>query len=61
MDEGELSEMKEITNSLAQLVAVIMLMITLAICTAALSLWANADAAAQEQSPPAQTLDVANR
>jgi len=52
--------MREITGSLAQLVAVIMLMIALAICTAALSLWANAGAAAPEQSPPAQTLDVAH-
>ena len=51
--------MKEITDSLAQLVAVIMLMITLAVCTAAFSMWVNADAA-QEQSPPAQTLDIAH-
>src|ERR1041384_561921 len=58
-NEGRLCEMKEITNSIAQFVAVIMLMITLAVCTAALSLWANTGAAAQEQAPPAQTLDVA--
>jgi hypothetical protein len=52
--------MKEITDSLAQLVAVIMLMIALAVCTAAFSMWANAGAAAPEQTPPAQTLDIAH-
>lgn len=55
--------MREITNSLAQLVAIIMIMITLAVGTAAFSLWANADANVQsEQTPPARSapvLDVA--
>jgi hypothetical protein len=36
--------MKELGNSLLQLVAMIMVMITLAISTAALSQWANSDA-----------------
>ncbi|HEV2802332.1 MAG TPA: hypothetical protein VGW12_17805 [Pyrinomonadaceae bacterium] len=36
--------MKELGNNLAQLAAIIMLMITLAISTAALSLWAGSDA-----------------
>jgi cell division protein FtsX len=55
--------MREITNSLAQLAAIIMIMITLAVGTAAFSLWANADATTQsEQALPAQSapvLDVA--
>jgi chitodextrinase len=36
--------MKELGNSLLQLVAMIMVMITLAISTAALSQWANSEA-----------------
>ncbi|HEX8457444.1 MAG TPA: hypothetical protein VF656_09120 [Pyrinomonadaceae bacterium] len=36
--------MKELGNNLAQLAAIIMLMITLAISTAALSQWASPDA-----------------
>lgn len=39
--------MKEITGSLAQLFAVIMILITLAVSTAALSQWANADVVTQ--------------
>lgn len=38
--------MKELGNNLAQLAAIIMLMITLAVSTAALSLWASSDASA---------------
>jgi hypothetical protein len=38
--------MKEIVNSLAQLIFVIMVMITLAVSTAALSQWASPDASA---------------
>ncbi len=55
--------MKEITASLAQLLAIIVIMITLAVWTAALSMWANASTTAQsEQLAPTattQTLDVA--
>ncbi|MCA1566370.1 MAG: hypothetical protein LC803_12170 [Acidobacteria bacterium] len=36
--------MKELGNSLAQLIFVIMVMITLAVSTAALSQWASSDA-----------------
>ena len=38
--------MKELGNSLLQLVAIIMVMITLAVSTAALSQWASSDASA---------------
>lgn len=38
--------MKELANSLLQLVAVILIMITLAVSTAALSQWASPDAGA---------------
>jgi hypothetical protein len=38
--------MKELGNNLVQLVAVIMLMITLAVSTAALSQWASSDTSA---------------
>jgi hypothetical protein len=38
--------MKELGNNLAQLAAIIMLMITLAVSTAALSQWATSDASA---------------
>lgn len=56
--------MKEITASLAQLVAIIVIMITLAVWTASLSIWANASTTAQSEqlapaTVPAQTLDVA--
>ncbi len=36
--------MKQLANSFAQLTAIIMLMIMLAVSTAAISQWANADA-----------------
>ncbi len=55
--------MKEITASLAQLVAIIVITITLAVWTAALSMWANASTPAQGEQPAptvtTQTLDVA--
>jgi hypothetical protein len=55
--------MRELTDGLARLVAIIVILITLAVWTTALSLWANADEPLQsEQLAPvsaAQTLDVA--
>ena len=53
--------MKELTDGLARLVAIIVIMITLAVWTAALSLWANADEPGAQIAPAssAQTLDVA--
>jgi hypothetical protein len=55
--------MRELTDGLARLVAIIVILITLAVMTTALSLWANADEPLQsEQLAPvssAQTLDVA--
>jgi cell division protein FtsX len=47
--------MKEIGNSLAQLAAIIMVLITLAVSTAAVSQWATADAAAEKTNAPVQT------
>ncbi len=35
--------MKELANSFAQLAAIIMILVTLAVSTAAISQWANAD------------------
>jgi cell division protein FtsX len=46
--------MKELANGFAQLAAIIMILITLAISTAAVSQWANSDQGAQ--SPAPQTL-----
>jgi hypothetical protein len=40
--DGE-GKMKELRNSLAQLAAIIMILVTLAISTAAVSQWASAD------------------
>jgi hypothetical protein len=61
IEEGE-SEMKELANSFAQLAAIIMLLITLAVSTAAVSQWASADtpdtnagAATQQQQLIADT------
>ncbi|MFL6209765.1 MAG: hypothetical protein ACJ74W_12990 [Pyrinomonadaceae bacterium] len=55
--------MRELTDGLARLVAIIVILITLAVWTTALALWANADEPLQrEQLAPvssAQTLDVA--
>ena len=42
--------MKELGNSLAQLIFVIMVMVTLAVSTAALSQWASIDAGAVDGS-----------
>jgi hypothetical protein len=47
--------MKEIGNSIAQLFAIIMILITLAVSTAAVSQWFGADAAASETGAPIQT------
>ena len=55
--------MKELTDGLAKLFAIIVIMTALAVWTAALSLWANADTATHNEQPApaasAQTLDVA--
>jgi hypothetical protein len=51
--------MKELANSLAQLAAIIMILITLAISTAAVSQWASAesgDATTSSQGAQSQTL-----
>ncbi|HZG50948.1 MAG TPA: hypothetical protein VEZ40_02330 [Pyrinomonadaceae bacterium] len=54
--------MKELGNNLAKLAAIIMLLITLAVSTAALSQWASPDASAEggrvEQSNAAATAPV---
>ncbi|HEY0405225.1 MAG TPA: hypothetical protein VGC89_05835 [Pyrinomonadaceae bacterium] len=47
--------MKELGNSLAQLAAIIMILITLAVSTAAVSQWATADVSAEKSDAPAQT------
>ena len=54
--------MKELTDGLARLVAIIVITITLAVGTAALSLWANAEESGAQLAPAtsAQTLDVAH-
>ena len=55
--------MKELTDGLAKLVAIIVIMAALAVWTAALSLWANADTPGHNDghapAQSAQTLDVA--
>jgi hypothetical protein len=49
--------MKELANSLAQLAAIVMILITLAISTAAIAQWASADSnAANNVSTRPQTL-----
>jgi hypothetical protein len=46
--------MKELANSLAQLAAIIMILITLAVSTAAISQWASAESVDENARP--QTL-----
>lgn len=49
--------MKEVANSLAQLAAIVMILITLAVSTAAVAQWASADnGAATNASARPQTL-----
>lgn len=48
--------MKELVNSFAQLAAIIMLLVTLAVSTAAISQWAGVDGS----STAAQTLESAS-
>jgi hypothetical protein len=48
---GEGQDMKELANSFAQLAAIIMILITLAVSTAAISQWASAT----EKSAPQNT------
>lgn len=52
--------MKELANSLAQLAAIIMILITLAVSTAAISQWASADNTAHNAGAKPQTLFVAD-
>jgi hypothetical protein len=47
---GGVEKMKELGNSLAQLAAIIMILITLAISTAAVSQWASADTRAADNA-----------
>ena len=49
-------KMKELANSFAQLAAIIMLLVTLAVSTAAISQWAGVDGS----STAAQTLESAS-
>ncbi len=55
--------MKEFTDGLAKLVAIIVLMTALAVWTAALSMWAGADASANDEplapAAAAETVDAA--
>lgn len=53
--------MKELTNSIAQLAAIIMILITLAVSTAALAQWASAsDGGAAKNSATTQLTLVAD-
>lgn len=47
--------MKEISSSIAQLAAIIMILITLAVSTAAVSQWASTDVAAGRTEATTQT------
>ncbi len=47
--------MKEIGNSIAQLFAIIMILLTLAVSTAAVSQWFSADASTSETGAARQT------
>jgi hypothetical protein len=52
--------MKELANSLAQLAAIVMILITLAVSTAAVAQWASADTdSANKGSAKQQTLVAA--
>jgi hypothetical protein len=52
--------MKELANSLAQLAAIVMILITLAVSTAAVAQWASADSdASNKGSAKPQTLFAA--
>jgi hypothetical protein len=52
--------MKELANSLAQLAAIVMILITLAVSTAAVAQWASADSdATNNVSAKPQTLAAA--
>ena len=54
--------MKELDNSIAQFAAIIMILITLAISSAAVSQWASADAdTASQMTAPQPTLATAMR
>ena len=48
--------MKELANGLAQLAAIIMILITLAVSTAAISQWAGSDDAATNAQPATVTV-----
>jgi hypothetical protein len=52
--------MKELANGFAQLAAIIMILITLAVSTAAISQWASADKAAPQNSKASPQTLAAN-
>jgi hypothetical protein len=52
--------MKELANSFAQLIAIIMIMLVLAVSTATVSQWASADAAGSKTSAGAPTLLISD-
>jgi len=51
--------MREMVNSFAQLAAIVMVLITLALSTAAVAQWAGSDASAQQQAAAPRALRVA--
>ena len=51
--------MRELVNSFAQLAAIVMVLITLALSTAAVAQWAEADASAQGEGAAPRALQVA--
>ncbi len=53
--------MKELANNFAQLAAIIMILITLAVSTAAISQWAGGDAGSNGASPAIQSQIVSER
>ena len=57
--QGEYDNMREMVSGFAQLAAVVMVLITLALSTAAVAQWAEADASAREEGAAPRALQVA--
>jgi hypothetical protein len=51
--------MREVVNSFAQLAVIVMILITVALSTAAVAQWAGADASAREEVAAPRALQVA--
>lgn len=60
LSRGNTDDMREMANGFAQLAAIVMILITLALSTAAVAQWADAPAASERDAPRALQVAAAS-